>query len=394
MADFQVLLRDHHGTPIPDVSARLRVGRARQIRVRTDASGRAEWHVENKARARLEIGPIPNHWSLGDDCQVDGSLRELQATRIAPARGGIGWWHKAVGIDSPMPDRGRGIRIGVIDTGCGPHAALAHVQELGTFVDGYRTNGLTDEEEHGSHVCGIIAARPESADGFVGIAPDAELLVARVSDSTRRATQRNIADALDAMVEARVHLVNISLGAEAETVRAIRDSIENAWVHGVLCFAAAGNWGGDVLWPARHELVIAVSALGRETEVPEGSLGRLLLRDAREWDRHHDLVMPEFCSRGPAINCCAPGVGIVSTFRTAHPAAGGAWGDMSGSSMASPVAAAVLAVLLSRDEAFLGMDTDEARSRYAREMVENHCFPLQIRADSQGSGLIMLEFGL
>jgi subtilisin family serine protease len=366
------------------------VDRDRQVRVSTDASGSAHWNVQHEGPARLEIGPIPNHWSLAEDCHVDVPLREFQASKLIRAEDGLGWWHRAVGLDSATPGRGRGIRIGVIDTGCGPHPALSHAQEVGTFIDGHRTPGIIDEQEHGSHVCGIVAARPQSRDHFVGLAPDAELFVARVSSPARRATQWNIAAALDAMVDAGVHLINLSLGAEP-AVRTIGESIENAWLHGILCFAAAGNWGGNVLWPARHELVIAVSALGREAQVPEGSLGKLLLRDAQERDTENDFVVPEFCSRGPAVTCCAPGVGIVSTLRTNDPGTSGDWGDMSGTSMASPLALGVLAILLSRDETFLTLAANEDRARYAREVLENQCFPLQISADCQGNGLPMLE---
>jgi len=318
--------------------------------------------------------------------------RQFRVSPLTAAQSGLGWWHRAVRWTRSRGANGNGIKIGVIDTGCGPHPALSHVQALGTFIDNEHTEGIDDDGEHGSHVCGIIAARPSSWERFIGMAPEAEIIVARVSRPGRYANQANIADALDAMVDRGVHLVNLSLAA-SEPSRSLIDSIANAWIHGVVCFAAAGNLGGDVLWPAKHELVVAVTALGRTAEVSEGSLGHLLLEGCGNLDNTNDFVFPNFCSRGPSVNCCAPGVGIISTLRTTDRSSPGHWGDMSGTSMASPLALGVLAAVLSSDLEFVNMPSDESRAKHAVEVLRNQCMPLALNEDCQGDGLPMLDLG-
>jgi hypothetical protein len=59
------------------------------------------------------------------------------------------------------------------------------------------------------------------------MAPDAELMVPRVSRPGRYANQADIADALDAMVARGVHLVNLSIAAR-EPSRALIDSVVDA----------------------------------------------------------------------------------------------------------------------------------------------------------------------
>ena len=395
MAEFQVTLEDARGEPIRGITARFLVAATRTLLTgRTDSSGQVRWNMPSgAAKGRLEIGPIPNHWSIADKCDVSKDpSRRFRAESLSSAEQGFGWWHRSVGVAIGREARGKGISIGVIDTGCGPHPALKHVEAVGTFIDGHVAAGIEDEGEHGSHVCGIITASPSKPDLFAGIAPDARCMAARVSLPGRYANQGDIADALDAIVKKGAHLVNLSLAAYRPSP-ALIDSIANAWVNGVVCFASAGNDGGDVMWPARHELVVAVTALGRASEVPAGSIAHLLLDGAKAIDAASNFVFPDFCSRGLGVNCCAPGVGIVSTIRSDNSSAGGAWADMSGSSMASPLALGVLACLLSENDEYLQMPADEERSQKAIEILETQCLPLDLLEDFQGNGLLMLELG-
>ncbi|MGH3753952.1 MAG: S8 family serine peptidase, partial [Pseudonocardiaceae bacterium] len=73
---------------------------------------------------------------------------------------------------------GRGQRVAVIDSGVAPHPRLA-----GRLVDGgdYLENrsGLFDCDGHGTAVAGLIAAAPDPATRFVGVAPAAEILAIR-----------------------------------------------------------------------------------------------------------------------------------------------------------------------------------------------------------------------
>ena len=77
------------------------------------------------------------------------------------------------------------MRIAVIDTGVTPHPRLGRVIPGGDYVsDGV---GLDDCDAHGTLVAGIIAARPSTADAFVGVAPAASIISIRQSSSVLRA---------------------------------------------------------------------------------------------------------------------------------------------------------------------------------------------------------------
>jgi len=96
--------------------------------------------------------------------QAPPSGTTIECTPIAKAgAGGAGWWHAALGIDLTDTQRGAGIRVGVIDTGCSPHPNLAHVKLIGAFVDQqvFPSSQATDVAEHGTHTTGLVGARPE-----------------------------------------------------------------------------------------------------------------------------------------------------------------------------------------------------------------------------------------
>ncbi|MHB1244231.1 MAG: S8 family serine peptidase, partial [Gaiellaceae bacterium] len=73
------------------------------------------------------------------------------------------------------------VRVAVIDSGIdGSHPELApRIVGSRSFVGG---SARVDEEGHGTFVAGLIAATVDNAQGIAGMAPSAELLVAKVVD--------------------------------------------------------------------------------------------------------------------------------------------------------------------------------------------------------------------
>ena len=190
------------------------------------------------------------------------------------AVGPLDWWHKQLGIAQFNASRGKGIKVGVIDTGVGPNGCLAHVIDVGAFIDGaHDPNGGADVDSHGSHVCGTIGARPvQLASQRAGIAPGATLFCARVFPPNEGANQGDIANAIDELSRARrVDLINMSLGAASPSQIEL-DAIQDALQRGTLCICAAGNESGSVGFPAAFPEVVAVSAVGLKNTAPSGSL--------------------------------------------------------------------------------------------------------------------------
>lgn len=78
--------------------------------------------------------------------------------------------------------KGAGITVAVIDTGVSPSPRLPRLRGGGDYVVA-GGDGLTDCDAHGTVVASIIAGAPSEADGFVGVAPDVEVLSIRQSSA-------------------------------------------------------------------------------------------------------------------------------------------------------------------------------------------------------------------
>src|SRR5262249_7549133 len=126
---------------------------------------------------------------------------------------------------------------------------------------------------HGTHVSGIIGARPVEGSGdFAGLAEGAEIMVIRVFPQNGDANQGDIAEAIQRLATENCDLINLSLGgAQASDIE--RDAVRMAAARGSLCIAAAGNsFGQPIMYPAAYPEVAAVSAIGVVGAYPPGTL--------------------------------------------------------------------------------------------------------------------------
>ena len=276
--------------------------------------------------------------------------------------------------------RGAGVGIAVIDSGVTTwHDDLTYLgssslvrtkngQRVTAFVD--FVNGRTspyDDNGHGTHVAGIIAGNGYDSLGVrAGIAPDAHLVSLKVLDQNGRGVISNVISALDwAVANKAVHnirVVNLSVGAavtESYKTDPLTVAAKRAFDAGIVVVTAAGNLGknslgqiqyGAIGAPGNAPWVITVGAYSHE-----GTIVRT------------DDVMAGFSSRGPTAfdydakpDLVAPGVGTVSLsdpgglMYLTKPTAllGGILGgglpylSLSGTSMASPVVAGSVALML------------------------------------------------
>ncbi len=179
--------------------------------------------------------------------------------------------------------KGKGVRIGIIDTGVIDHSDLRIVASRD-----FTGTAPEDTKGHGTSVAGIVAAL-DNGQQITGIAPEADLYVAKVF-SDKGWTE--FAEALNWLTdECQVDVVNMSLGTTNywDNEQAIR----NAVAKGVILVAAVGQEGmtDDICYPARHPDVIAVTAVDR------------------------DNVVMSKANRGGVIDVAAPGVLIQTLSR-------------------------------------------------------------------------------
>ena len=354
----------------------------------TDASGHVNFsHGWFFRPVALIVIPLGSYWNMVIQGPSDPVMIECP---MLPMDGPLGWWHEVLGITTNDEQRGRGIRIGVVDTGVGPHPCLDHVTSIGAFTDG-ELDAMkgSDSDNHGTHVLGIIGARPISAGDYVGIAPGSALYSAQVLPPDSGAHQGNIAMAIDALSKThRVDLINISLMADQPS-EIVLDAIRDALERGTLCLCAAGNNSDHVSYPAAFSETVAVSALGFLGWPPEGTLAahRLPMQPDRKGDE--GLYLADFSSHGSAIDCTAPGVGYISTVPTPPTRHGliAQYAAMDGTTMASSAACGALAVLLSQDNDYLRMPHEKTRGEMARSILRRSCRDIGLAVDYQGRGV-------
>lgn len=330
------------------------------------------------------LEPSGRFWSQVTQQPQNGMT--IRLTELPP--GPVGWWQLLSGATGYDARAGEGVRVGVIDTGVGPNAALDHAVPVGAFIDGVFTAGPEaglDAQTHGTHVSGIIGARPVDSTGFGGIAPGAELFVARVFDPTGNANQGDIASAIAALSTTyNVDLINMSLVGDASAIE--RDEVILALERGTLCICAAGNQGGAVGFPAAYPECVAVSGLGLVNTSPADSMAASFVPTQPGRFGVGGTFLASFSNLGPQLLCAAGGNGIISTI----PARNGErapYTDMCGTSMSSPLAAGVLAAMLGRDPVWKQIPRGAQRSAYARWALARHAVPVLSSPLLEGRGL-------
>jgi subtilisin family serine protease len=324
--------------------------------------------------------------------RTPASGQEVVLTPL-PDNGPMGWWQALAGCPGYSETRGQGIRVGIVDTGFGPNPNLAQVKSAGAFIEGAHLTAPTaanDVANHGTHVTGIIGARPQAGSTqFGGIASGADIVVARVFPKGQPANQGDIASAIDDLVaNHQVDLINLSLGGSSSDIE--QDAVIAAFEQGTLCICAAGNnQGGPVLFPAAYPQAVAISALGLMGTTPPGSASSANVPtqpDKFTTGAFQGLYLAAFSNVGPQVAAITGGNGIISTV----PATDGVVSPylaMDGTSMASPVATATLAACLSTDATYRNQPKTTARAAYAMNMLRGHAISLGLNSLYQGAGL-------
>jgi len=228
------------------------------------------------------------------------------------------WGVDRVNAESVWADHtGDPIKVAVVDTGIDlNHPDLAANIRGGVSAVAY-TSKYSDDNGHGTHVAGTIAAA-DNAIGVVGIAPQADLYSVKVLDRRGSGYLSDIIAGLQWSVAHDIDVVNMSLGTAIYS-SSFDSAVQQTIASGVVVVAAAGNSGPGaetVGYPAKFAGVIAVAAT-----------------DSND-------AAASFSSRGTAVDLAAPGVNVFSTYR------GSGYANLSGTSMASPHVAGVAALVL------------------------------------------------
>lgn len=232
----------------------------------------------------------------------------------------IDWGLMIFGIPSLWDfSQGEGVKVAVLDTG----AALQHPDLKGNILMAAdftgSSSGANDQQGHGTHCAGIIAGIRNNT-GVAGVAPKASLMIGKVLGDNGSGSSDSVSKGIKWAADNGAHIISMSLGS-SQSSPDIHSAIKYAYSKGCYIIAAAGNEGpgpNTVGYPGQYPEVIAVASINSSKK------------------------LSNFSSRGNQVDIAAPGEKILSCYPPKNLAV------LSGTSMATPFVAGVVALLLSK----------------------------------------------
>ena len=286
--DFPAVKKHVFGTAIKGFSARLNENQLQKLAEDIDVA-----YIEPVQVVGIVKKPV-----VPPDDDPAGQAVPWGITRVGggvDATGAVAWVIDT-GIDLDHPDLN-------VDT-----------NRSRTFV--VRTKDANDENGHGTHVAGTIAAKDNSI-GVIGVAANATVVSVRVLDRRGSGTTDGVIAGVDYVAAngAPGDVANMSLGGGIST--ALDEAVLNAAANGIKFAIAAGNEAQNAnnCSPARvnHTNVYTISAIDSS-------------------DRF--AYFSNYAN--PPVDYAAPGVGILSLYKNSGTA------TLDGTSMASPHVAGLL----------------------------------------------------
>jgi subtilisin family serine protease len=191
-----------------------------------------------------------------------------------------------------LPDTYAGNRtVCIIDSGID----MAHEDLAGNRLTGHTNPGTgpwyTDENHHGTHVAGTIAALNNAGKGVVGVNANGQLNlhIIKVFGAEGWAYTSTLIGAANKCGAAGANVISMSLGGDERSVAEER-AFDGLAKRGVLSIAAAGNDGNTTQsYPAGYASVMSVAALDE------------------------NKVIANFSQFTPKVEIAGPGVGVLST---------------------------------------------------------------------------------
>jgi subtilisin family serine protease len=232
----------------------------------------------------------------------------------------------------------RAVSVAVIDTGC----SSTHPDLAANIKDYYVASGATStiSKTHGSHVAGLVSAVTNNGVGVSGVSYNAGLVICKADNSGGDFTDASLLDAYTHAMKVastyNVKVVNMSLGVGTtdDSFSAWKDyglmqKIDAAYEAGIVTVCAAGNTdSANHYYPPYAEYPgdypTCVSVINTAND------------NTRSGSSNYNASGTNY------KNVSAPGTSLYSTL-------GSGYGYLSGTSMASPVAAGIIALEFAED---------------------------------------------
>ena len=235
---------------------------------RTDATGSAVLQLPGSVIDRCYAYPPPGYWgafrkSLAATAPITLPLTPVDLAFVDCVR----FYYGNSSFDASAQ-----VKVGLLDTGVGPHVDLNIVSGRNT-VTGEPMTDYLDGDMHGTHVAGLIGANGTTPSGLRGVAPGVPIAAYRVfRQGGVGATNYAILKAMIFAADEGCDIVNLSLGGGPYDP-IVNEAIDDARNQGMMVVVAAGNDGRQpVSFPGAYKNATAVSAMGRQGTFPSGSL--------------------------------------------------------------------------------------------------------------------------
>lgn len=275
-------------------------------------------------------------WNIFDNAAGAG----LNADRLWTSRGITGMGSIVAvldtGVDIDHPDLKPNIWHNFNETNCNDGID----DDKNGFIDdcdgwdfGEKDNSVKGYIFHGTHTAGITAAKKNNI-GVVGVAPDARIMPVKVFREDGAARTSDIVDAIDYAWRNNADVISLSLGRKDQCSLIEQQAITRAANAGVFVIASSGNSdpanGLDVPFPNAPAVCPNSFTIGAIDET----------KTRPDYSNYFESMVDAVAPGGDLTN------GILSTMPN------GKYGKSSGTSMAAPHIAGLVALLLQIDPTY------------------------------------------
>lgn len=262
---------------------------------------------------------------------------------------------------------GKGIGVAVVDSGVYAHPDLGDrivaSIDFTSATPTVSTTPLGDPGGHGTHVAGLIAGDGTMSGGlYTGMAPNANIISVRVIDANGNSNTSTILRGLQWVLANRgtynIRVVNLSLGATptgSYKTDPLATAAEVLTFAGIDVVVSAGNSGpnaGTITTPGTDPYVITVGALddNQTATLADDLMATFSSRGATAYD---NLNKPDLVAPGrKMVSLLSPGSSLDTLYPerevTAPGATSASYFMLSGTSMAAPVVAGAIALMLEK----------------------------------------------
>ena len=290
------------------------------------------------------------------------------------------------------PIRGRGVTIAVVDSGL-LSASDVTSRTLANVNFNSSQHSSLDGYGHGTFVAGVAAGDGSASHGgFVGIAPEANIVNVRVTDDHGVGNEADVVAGLQWVLNNKItyniRVVNLSLNtavAESYHTSPLDAACEILWFNGIVVVVSAGNQGGGAIYPpANDPFVITVGATDDRSTITrqDDQMAAFSAYGTTE----SGFAKPDLVAPGTHLLVRLPRLANFSMTRD-HPAnrVGTTMFRLSGTSFSSPMVAGAVALMIQRNPT---LNPDQIKYRLKATAVHDPAVWPGYHAAQAGAGML------